>query len=76
MLEFVGEGAEALSVDERLAVANMAVEAGAETGLFPADEKTADYLDGRTNGHGRRSAPIPTLSSPPVLRIDLSAFRR
>ena len=45
-LEFVGEGAEALSFDERLAVANMAVEAGADTGLFPADETTAAYLEG------------------------------
>jgi 3-isopropylmalate/(R)-2-methylmalate dehydratase large subunit len=47
-LEFVGEGAEALSIDERLAVANMAVEAGSETGFFPADETVADYLEGRT----------------------------
>jgi 3-isopropylmalate/(R)-2-methylmalate dehydratase large subunit len=47
-LEFVGEGAEALSIDERLAVANMAVEAGSETGFFPADETVADYLQGRT----------------------------
>lgn len=47
-LEFAGDGAEALSVDERLAVANLAVEAGAEVGLFPADEVTAAYLDGRT----------------------------
>src|SRR5881398_3246536 len=36
VLEFVGRGAETLSVDERLAVANMAVEAGSETGIFPA----------------------------------------
>jgi 3-isopropylmalate/(R)-2-methylmalate dehydratase large subunit len=47
VLEFGGEGAAALSIDERLAVANMAVEAGAETGLFPADETTARYLEGR-----------------------------
>lgn len=47
VLEFVGLGAEALSIDERLAVANMAVEAGAETGIFPADEKVAAYLEGR-----------------------------
>jgi 3-isopropylmalate/(R)-2-methylmalate dehydratase large subunit len=47
-LEFAGPGAEALSIDERLAVANMAVEAGAETGLFPADELTVNYLEGRT----------------------------
>ena len=48
VLEFVGGGAESLSIDERLAVANMAVEAGAETGLFPADGTTAAYLQGRT----------------------------
>ena len=48
-LEFVGDGAAALRIDERLAVSNMAVEAGADTGLFPADDVTADYLDGRTD---------------------------
>lgn len=48
-LEFVGPGAEALSVDERLAVANMAVEAGSETGFFPADDVVAEYLRGRTD---------------------------
>ena len=48
-LEFVGDGARALGIDERLAVSNMAVEAGADTGIFPADEITASYLEGRTN---------------------------
>jgi 3-isopropylmalate/(R)-2-methylmalate dehydratase large subunit len=48
VLEFVGNGAESCSIDERLAVANMAVEAGAETGVFPADATTAAYLQGRT----------------------------
>jgi 3-isopropylmalate/(R)-2-methylmalate dehydratase large subunit len=47
VLEFVGEGAAALTIDERLAVANMAVEAGSENGLFPADETTTGYLEGR-----------------------------
>src|SRR5437870_6224119 len=49
VLEFVGDGAEALTIDERLAVANMAVEAGSENGIFPADATTAAYLDGRTD---------------------------
>ena len=49
VLEFGGDGAAELSIDERLAVANMAVEAGAETGLFPADETTAGYLEGRVD---------------------------
>lgn len=48
-LEFVGPDAEPLTIDERLAVANLAVEAGSETGLFPADDVTAAYLDGRTD---------------------------
>jgi 3-isopropylmalate/(R)-2-methylmalate dehydratase large subunit len=47
-LEFVGPAAQALSVDERLAVANMAIEAGSETGFFPADETSTEYLRGRT----------------------------
>jgi 3-isopropylmalate/(R)-2-methylmalate dehydratase large subunit len=48
-LEFVGPAVASLTVDDRLAVSNMAVEAGADTGLFPADEVTAAYLDGRTD---------------------------
>jgi 3-isopropylmalate/(R)-2-methylmalate dehydratase large subunit len=48
VLEFTGVGAAELSIDERLAVANMAVEAGSETGLFPADEVTSAYLESRT----------------------------
>ena len=47
VLEFVGEGARALSIDERLAVANLAVEAGAETGMFAADDLTRAYLADR-----------------------------
>lgn len=47
VLEFVGPGAATLSIDERLAVANMAVEAGSETGIFPADEAVSAYLEGR-----------------------------
>jgi 3-isopropylmalate/(R)-2-methylmalate dehydratase large subunit len=59
VLEFVGAGAEALTIDERRAVANMAVEAGAETGIFPADDTTASFLDGRTDHawDGLRSDP-------------------
>jgi 3-isopropylmalate/(R)-2-methylmalate dehydratase large subunit len=47
VLEFSGPGASTLTVDERLAVANMAVEAGSETGIFPADDVVAGYLEGR-----------------------------
>jgi 3-isopropylmalate/(R)-2-methylmalate dehydratase large subunit len=72
VLEFVGDGAEALSVDERLAVANMAVEGGAETGLFPADETTAAYLAGRTDRPWRRERSDPDAEFARELGIDLS----
>ena len=74
MLEFVGPGAEALSVDERLAVANMAVEAGSETGIFPADEAVAAYLEGRARlaWTAERSDPDATFRQ--RLEIDLSAL--
>jgi len=46
-IEFAGEGAEALSVEGRMVMSNMAVELGAKFGLFAADDKTRDYLAGR-----------------------------
>ncbi len=46
VLEFTGDGVDCLNLDERRAVANMAVEAGAETGLLPVDHLTEQYLAG------------------------------
>ena len=73
-LEFVGEGAEALSIDERLAVANMAVEAGSETGLFAADEKTAEYLEGRTDREWTPESSDPDAEFARKLRIELDGL--
>lgn len=72
VLEFVGDGAEALSVDERLAVSNMAVEAGAETGIFPADDTTAGYLEGRTDRPWQRERSDADAVFARRLRIDLA----
>ena len=44
-LEFTGEAVKNMSMNERFTIANMALEAGAKTGLFEADEKTAAYYD-------------------------------
>jgi len=44
-LEFTGPGVATLGVPDRLVVSNMAVEAGAKVGLFPADERTREYLE-------------------------------
>lgn len=43
-LEFSGEGVAALSMADRLTIANMAIEAGAKNGIFPVDDTTLAYL--------------------------------
>jgi len=74
VLEFVGDGAEALTIDERLAVANMAVEAGSENGLFPADAVTAAYLDGRTDRPWNAERTDDDAQVERRLKIDLDAL--
>ncbi len=49
-MEFVGDGAEALDIESRFTIANMAIEAGGKTGLFPTDEVTKAYLESRGRG--------------------------
>ena len=46
-MEFTGEGVASLSMDDRFTVCNMAIEAGAKNGIFPVDEQTLAYLNGR-----------------------------
>jgi 3-isopropylmalate/(R)-2-methylmalate dehydratase large subunit len=46
-IEFGGEAIQALSVEGRMTVCNMAIEAGARAGLIAVDEKTLDYIEGR-----------------------------
>ena len=48
-MEFVGDGAHSLSMDDRFAICNMAIEAGAKNGIFPVDNKTIEYMEGRVN---------------------------
>ena len=47
-MEFTGDGVSSLSMDDRLCICNMAIEAGAKNGIFPVDEKTFEYLNGRS----------------------------
>jgi len=46
-IEFGGEAIQTLSVEGRMTVCNMAIEAGARAGLIAVDEKTLDYIKGR-----------------------------
>ena len=73
-LEFIGPATQALSVDERLAVANMAIEAGSETGLIPADEMTAEYLQGRTELEWTAERSDPGAEFARKVRIDLDSL--
>lgn len=43
-MEFTGEGLSCLSMDDRLSMANMAIEAGAKNGIFEVDEQTLAYI--------------------------------
>jgi 3-isopropylmalate/(R)-2-methylmalate dehydratase large subunit len=46
-IEFAGEAIEALSMEGRMTVCNMAIEAGARAGMIAVDEKTIEYVRGR-----------------------------
>ena len=48
-MEFGGPAVSSLSVEGRLTMANMAIEAGGKSGIFHPDEKTAKYLSGKTD---------------------------
>lgn len=48
-MEFVGEGVKNLSMDDRFTVANMAIEAGAKNGIFPADDIALAYIKEHSN---------------------------
>ncbi|WP_409968137.1 3-isopropylmalate dehydratase large subunit [Bengtsoniella intestinalis] len=53
-MEFTGPGVANLTIDDRLCVCNMAIEAGAKNGIFPVDDVTIAYMEGR----GKRAPQI------------------
>jgi 3-isopropylmalate/(R)-2-methylmalate dehydratase large subunit len=74
-LEYAGEAIEALSIEGRMTVCNMSVEAGARAGLIAVDDKTIEYLRGRPfapQGElwDRALAHWRTLRSDPDARFD------
>ncbi len=62
-LEFSGMGLRHLSMDSRLTMANMAIEAGAKNGIFPVDKSCVAYLKARAARPGRSSSPTATPST-------------
>ena len=49
-MEFTGEGVASLTMEDRLCIANMAIEAGGKNGIFPVDGITEEYMKGRVDG--------------------------
>ena len=48
-MEFVGDGIQYLSMDDRFTIANMAIEAGGKNGIFPVDDLTKQYMEKHSN---------------------------
>lgn len=58
-MQFDGPGASSLSMDDRMTVANMAIEAGGKNGIFEFDAKTEEFVNHRTRLNGTRSNYTP-----------------
>ncbi len=60
-IEFCGEGVAALTLDDRLTIANMTTEWGALAGVFPVDKVTLDWIERRVELIGKRGlAGVPS----------------
>ncbi|MDX2227349.1 MAG: aconitase/3-isopropylmalate dehydratase large subunit family protein [Verrucomicrobiae bacterium] len=58
-MQFDGPGALSLTIDDRMTIANMAIEAGGKNGMFPFDEKTAAWVKERSALNGTKSDYVP-----------------
>ena len=73
-MEFTGPGVATLSMDDRLCICNMAIEAGAKNGIFPVDEVTVAYLTGRSRREWTVYEADPDAEYEKTIHIDLSAI--
>lgn len=74
-MEFCGEGIKHLNMDDRLCIANMAIEAGAKNGIFPVDDITREYCDGRFQGTPVEYTADEDAEYDETYVIDLSTLR-
>jgi len=73
-IEFVGAAIDALSMDGRFTMANMAIEAGAKAGLFHVDDKTEAYVAERAKRPYTVYASDPGAAYAEVIEIDAAAI--
>jgi 3-isopropylmalate/(R)-2-methylmalate dehydratase large subunit len=58
-MQFDGPGVAGLSIDDRMTIANMAIEAGGKNGIFEFDARTQEYVDARTRLNGTKAVYEP-----------------
>jgi 3-isopropylmalate/(R)-2-methylmalate dehydratase large subunit len=73
-IEFAGEAVDALSMDSRFTMSNMAIEAGAKAGLFRADEVALDYVQHRATRPYKVYEPDDDAEYSRVVEYDASAI--
>ena len=73
-LEFTGDGIKNLSMDDRFCIANMAIECGAKNGIFPVDDVTLAYLEGRSERKPRIFEADSDAVYEQTIEIDLSSI--
>ena len=71
-MEFTGEGLKNLSIDDRLCMANMAIEAGAKNGIFEVDDVTLEYVNARKQHDYKIFKADEDAVYDEVIEIDLS----
>lgn len=74
-MEFVGDGLQYLSMDDRFTMANMAIEAGGKNGIFPVDDKTVEYLKEHASREWKVYEADVDAEYDEVFEIDLSTLR-
>lgn len=73
-MEFTGPGVASLSMDDRLCICNMAIEAGAKNGIFPVDDVTRAYMAGRCERAPAEYAADSDAVYEQTITVDLSAI--
>ncbi len=74
-MEFTGPGLKSLSMDDRLCISNMAVEAGAKNGIFQVDEITMGYIKGRVDRPISIYDADPDAEYEKVIEVNLSEIQ-
>ena len=74
-LEFMGDGLASLTMEDRLCISNMAIEAGAKNGIFMVDDITREYMNGRVSSDYKVFEPDDDAEYEKTVEIDPSELK-